>query len=185
MKPPIETSTPIASDRGVRNLTGVSLYIPVSFSRSGDTWISALAFPSGRLAFSAWLDRGKSPILCYRCAGWTLEWRVSICVFFCSGGLLSAYVAGLVERRSEEQPNSWFERPSTPCRASPYHDVVELDDAHVASGRGGPGRMMDQERHWPSSSPPLMANVLSSFCLLESAMAISLSTLPQHLASCR
>jgi len=65
MKPPIETRTPIAKDRGVKNLTGVLSYAPETFSGSGPTCWPAEALSAGRLLFVLCFDRERTPILGY------------------------------------------------------------------------------------------------------------------------
>ena len=65
MKPPIDTKTPMARDRMLKNLTGESSYTPASLSRSGDTWVPAFALSFSKSAFSVCLDREKSPMLDY------------------------------------------------------------------------------------------------------------------------
>ena len=63
MKPPIDTRTPMARDRTLRNWTGDSSYTPVSFSGSGDTCMPSFVLPSGEPAVSLRPDDEKSPML--------------------------------------------------------------------------------------------------------------------------
>lgn len=63
MNPPIDTRTPIARDRPVKNLTGESSYAPENFSGSGGACSVADALPSGKSLFGVRFDRERRPIL--------------------------------------------------------------------------------------------------------------------------